>query len=125
MSINFNQAVENDKRLPHQIDAWNFLQAAVHKEILDEFARRYRNETIEPTLEGLPEPGVYLIKEFEGCVLSAYYDPHTGGLPITIGWGYEFTWQLKEESLPLQSVTLAGLLGVDGELGLGTEYQGL
>ncbi len=28
-----------------------------------------------------------LIKEFEGCNLSAYPDPHTGGLPITIGWG--------------------------------------
>ena len=31
--------------------------------------------------------GVKLIKEFEGCKLSAYVDPHTGGLPITIGWG--------------------------------------
>ena len=28
-----------------------------------------------------------LIKEFEGCHLSAYPDPLTGGLPITIGWG--------------------------------------
>lgn len=46
-------------------------------------------------------------------------------VPITIGWGYEFTWQLKEESLPLQSVSLTSLLGVDGELGLGTTYQGL
>ena len=87
MSIKFIDAVKNHKDLPHQIDAWNFLQATIHKEILDEFARRYRNETIEPTLEGLPEPGVYLIKEFEGCHLSAYYDPLTGGLPITIGWG--------------------------------------
>jgi lysozyme len=30
---------------------------------------------------------VELIKEFEGCHLSAYPDPLTGGLPITIGWG--------------------------------------
>ena len=87
MTINFNDAVQYDKRLPHQIDAWNFLQATVHKEILDEFARRFRDEKIEPTLDGLPEPGVDLIKEFEGCKLKAYYDPHTGGLPITIGWG--------------------------------------
>ena len=87
MSIKFIDAVKNHKDLPHQIDAWNFLQATIHKEILDEFARIYRNEKIEPTLEGLPEPGVYLIKEFEGCHLSAYYDPLTGGLPITIGWG--------------------------------------
>ena len=28
-----------------------------------------------------------LIKEFEGCHLTAYVDPLTGGLPITIGWG--------------------------------------
>lgn len=28
-----------------------------------------------------------LIKAFEGCHLKAYYDPLTGGLPITIGWG--------------------------------------
>ena len=87
MTIKFNDAVQYDKRLPHQIDAWNFLQATVHKEILDEFARRFRDEKIEPTLDGLPEPGVDLIKEFEGCKLKAYYDPHTGGLPITIGWG--------------------------------------
>ncbi len=31
--------------------------------------------------------GINLIKNFEGCKLSAYPDPHTGGLPITIGWG--------------------------------------
>jgi GH24 family phage-related lysozyme (muramidase) len=30
---------------------------------------------------------VELIKEFEGLHLSAYPDPLTGGLPITIGWG--------------------------------------
>jgi len=35
----------------------------------------------------LPLVGVNLIKEFEGCFLYAYNDPHTGGLPITIGWG--------------------------------------
>jgi lysozyme len=87
MTIKFIDAVKNHKDLPHQNDAWKFLQASIHKEILDEFAKIYRNEQINPTLEGLPDPGVLLIKEFEGCHLSAYYDPHTGGLPITIGWG--------------------------------------
>jgi lysozyme len=87
MTIKFIDAVKNHKDLPHQIDAWNFLQASIHKEILDEFARRYRNQKIEPTLDGLPLPGVDLIKEFEGCHLKSYYDPLTGGLPITIGWG--------------------------------------
>lgn len=28
-----------------------------------------------------------IIKSFEGCNLSAYVDPASGGLPITIGWG--------------------------------------
>jgi len=87
MTIKFIDAVKNHKDLPQQNDAWMFLQASVHKEILDEFARRYRNEKIEPTLDGLPEPGIKLIKEFEGCHLKAYYDPLSGGLPITIGWG--------------------------------------
>jgi lysozyme len=35
----------------------------------------------------IPIAGIKLIKEFEGCRLKAYPDPHTGGLPITIGWG--------------------------------------
>jgi lysozyme len=87
MTIKFIDAVENHKDLEHQNRAWAFLQASVHKEILDEFARIYRNQKIEPTLDGLPLQGVALIKEFENCHLKAYYDPRTGGLPITIGWG--------------------------------------
>jgi len=87
MTIKFIDAVENHKDLEHQNRAWAFLQASVHKEILDEFARIYRNQKIEPTLDGLPLQGVALIKEFEDCHLKAYYDPLTGGLPITIGWG--------------------------------------
>lgn len=35
----------------------------------------------------LPFPGVELIKEFEGCFLSAYPDPLTNAKPITIGYG--------------------------------------
>jgi len=35
----------------------------------------------------IPESGVFLIKEFEDFSSTAYYDPLTGGLPITIGWG--------------------------------------
>lgn len=39
------------------------------------------------TIEGLPKKGVELIKEYEKFESKAYYDPLTGGLPITIGWG--------------------------------------
>ena len=87
MTIKFIDAVKNHKDLEHQNRAWEFLQASIHKELLDEFARIYRNEKVEPTLEVIPEAGIKLIKEFEGCHLKAYYDPLTGGLPITIGWG--------------------------------------
>ncbi len=47
-------------------------------------------------------------------------------IPITVGWGYEFTWELKLESLPLQAVSLTSLLEVNGESGpsLSTSYQG-
>lgn len=31
--------------------------------------------------------GIALLKEFEGCELTAYPDPGTGGKPWTIGWG--------------------------------------
>lgn len=87
MTIKFIDAVNNHKDLEHQNRAWEFLQASVHKELLDEFAKIYRNQKVEPTLDGLPFPGIALIKEFEGCHLKAYYDPLTGRLPITIGWG--------------------------------------
>lgn len=36
---------------------------------------------------GVPLQAVNLIKEFEGCKLSAYPDPKTNGEPWTIGWG--------------------------------------
>lgn len=35
----------------------------------------------------IPRVGVDLIKKFENCKLQSYPDPHTGNLPITIGWG--------------------------------------
>jgi lysozyme len=37
--------------------------------------------------DDVPQMGIKLIKEFEGCHLNEYPDPLTGGLPITIGWG--------------------------------------
>lgn len=70
---------------PHQIDAFEYLQSHTSPEVAEEFQRRFRNE--HKIQKKLPYPGVALIKEFEGCHLKAYYDPLTGGLPITIGWG--------------------------------------
>lgn len=36
----------------------------------------------------ISEKGVALIKEFEGCRLTAYPDPKTGGAPWSIGYGW-------------------------------------
>ena len=51
--------------------------------------------------------GIALIKEFEGCYLTAYNDPGTGGEPYTIGygstegvyWGMTITAEQAEEML--------------------------
>ncbi len=39
------------------------------------------------TTNQIPASGLDLIKQFEGCELTAYPDPLTGGAPWTIGWG--------------------------------------
>jgi lysozyme len=87
MSIQLSDAAKYTKGYIHQLDAWNYLQSNVSESVLNEFAKRFRNENAQPNPSVVPQCGLDLIKEFEGCVLQAYYDPHTGGLPITIGWG--------------------------------------
>lgn len=83
--IRFIDVVTYFRGEPQQIDALQYLQTAVPPEVKEEFSRRYRAKNT--IVSKLPVPGVNLIKEFEGCKLKAYYDPLTGGLPITIGWG--------------------------------------
>lgn len=87
MTIKFTDAAEYFVGEPQQIDAFEYLQANTPPEVVKEFERRYRNKPTTTAKNILPEEGVKLIKEFEGCHLSAYYDPLTGGLPVTIGWG--------------------------------------
>jgi lysozyme len=87
MTIKFTDAVKFHKDLPHQNRAWEFLQTSVNKEVLDEFARIYRNETQVINSSSIPKQALDIIKEFEGFSSKAYYDPHTGALPITIAYG--------------------------------------
>lgn len=87
MSGRFIDAVKYHKDLEHQIDAWQFLQATVHKEVLDEFFSRFRNEKKVISSSIIPKAALDIIKEFEGFSSKAYYDPHTGALPITIAYG--------------------------------------
>jgi lysozyme len=42
--------------------------------------------------------GIALIKKFEGCRLTAYPDPGTGGSPWTIGYG----WTLPVDGKPVR-----------------------
>lgn len=87
MTIKFTDAAKYHKGYMHQNDAWEYLQQNTSPEVLEEFAKRFRNEYAQQDSSIVPKCGLDLIKKFEGCHLSAYYDPLTGGLPITIGWG--------------------------------------
>ena len=92
MRIKLIDAVKYNANLPHQIEAWEYLQKNIPPHTLDEFAKLYRNEVDAVDVDTVDTAttyalGIDLIKEFEGCVLKAYPDPLTGGLPITIGWG--------------------------------------
>ena len=44
-------------------------------------------------------------------------------VPITLSWCYEHTWELRHESLPLQSISLTSILGDDGPA-ITTGYTG-
>nr|DAL56024.1 MAG TPA_asm: Lysozyme [Caudoviricetes sp.] len=44
------------------------------------------------------DKGIFLIKGFEGCRLTAYPDPGTGGAPWTIGYG----WTLPVDGKPVR-----------------------
>ena len=79
--------------LSHQTAALNWLQEQIPSEVLQRFAEMYRADP-PPKPQASPSPGVdwltpclAIVKEFEGCKLTAYPDPGTGGEPWTIGWG--------------------------------------
>lgn len=87
MTIQLAEAAKHTKGYMHQMDAWQYLQSNIPESVLSEFAKKFRNESVQSNPSLIPDCGLKLIKEFEGCHLTAYYDPLTGGLPITIGWG--------------------------------------
>lgn len=93
MKINLQDFFKHfDENNSNHLKAVQWLTENLPPRFLDdssEWVKTYRISTKKSnsTLSDLPEPGVKLIKEFEGCILKAYYDPLTGGLPITIGWG--------------------------------------
>jgi lysozyme len=82
MSIKFVDASKYDKGLPHQLDAWEYLQQNTPPHVLVEFEKRFRNQKADNLYSGIS-----LIKEFENIELVAYPDPKTKGKPYTVGWG--------------------------------------
>ena len=84
-TIKLVEAAKYYKAEPHQIAAWNWLEAKCRDQ-LAEFAELYR--AAPPPKAMLPPPWLELalktIKAFEGCRLEAYKD--AAGVP-TIGYG--------------------------------------
>ena len=73
---------------------WNWILSLFKKPVVIEPVK-----VLPPEPVVVPEPvkpktdfdltkGFALIKEFEGCFLTAYPDPGSGGDPWTIGWGH-------------------------------------
>jgi lysozyme len=89
-----------DEKNPNHVKAVQWLEDNLPVKFLEDnvdWAEIYRGKkgnaaapaAAAPTVGGddVPQMGIKLVKEFEGCRLNAYPDPLSGGLPITIGWG--------------------------------------
>ena len=92
-----------DERNPNHVKAVQWLEDNLPVKYLEDnsdWAEIYRGKKTSagsapaapaaaPVVGGddVPQMGIKLVKEFEGCRLNAYPDPLSGGLPITIGWG--------------------------------------
>jgi len=90
MSDFLSAARWTDKQHPesHQIAAWNYAWALLTKEQQKEFLELFRaSPEQKPSAFANYDSAIKLIKEFEGCHLSAYPDPLHGWEVATIGYG--------------------------------------
>jgi GH24 family phage-related lysozyme (muramidase) len=88
--ISLQQLFRYYKALPHQSAAIQQLEADLAANGYDAVMRRDREWFQTWSQDGKQSDlsgGISLIKEFEGCHLSAYPDPLSGGDPWTIGYG--------------------------------------
>jgi GH24 family phage-related lysozyme (muramidase) len=88
--ITFQQLFRFYKALPHQTAAIQQLEADLQHNAYDVVMRRDRDWFQTWSQDGRQSDlsgAISLIKEFEGCHLSAYPDPLSGGDPWTIGYG--------------------------------------
>lgn len=92
--IKLVEAVSFYRELPHQTAAWNWLEDQLERtpQLLEQFAELYRAAP-PPKPQASPSPGapdwrtpcLAIVKEFEGCRLTAYTCPAG---ELTIGWGH-------------------------------------
>jgi GH24 family phage-related lysozyme (muramidase) len=74
------------KGLPHQLAAISELEAAIGPRLLSRDQPWFKTWSTAGVQTDLAD-AIQIIKEFEGCHLSAYPDPLSGGDPWTIGYG--------------------------------------
>jgi GH24 family phage-related lysozyme (muramidase) len=74
------------KGLPHQLAAISELEAAIAPHLLSRDQNWFKTWSTAGVQTDLAD-AIQIIKEFEGCHLSAYPDPLSGGDPWTIGYG--------------------------------------
>lgn len=89
---NFNPSLSNHVKTVQKIDE---IMAEKAPDALADIAPIWYDDAAVEVIEPPPasqgrtsQLGIDLIKEFEGCKLSAYPDPGTGGDPWTIGYGH-------------------------------------
>jgi hypothetical protein len=88
MSIKLKDAAEFFKKEQHQIDAWNWLEAQLKPETLEEFASKYRNkpkpkEEIYNTWDGIYAAAKKAGAKFPECVCAQW--------GLESGWGKHFS----------------------------------
>lgn len=93
MSIRFVDAAEFYKKLPHQVKAWEWLQTAVPKDIIDEFAKQYRDapkpvEEFSNTWEGVLAAAKKAGAKFPECVAAQWYLESAQGKHIACTHNY-------------------------------------
>jgi len=87
MSIQLIDAVKYFKDLPHQIEAWKWLQANVHPSVLEEFAKKYRaapEKSFDNTWDGVTAAAKEAGAKFPEVVaaqwaLESGWGEHTSG----------------------------------------------
>jgi len=86
MTIKLTDAAKFYEELPHQKEAWNWLQSVVSTETLAEFAKRYRKETKDPIENNWD--GIYTAAKKAG---AKFPEVVCAQWALESGWGKHFS----------------------------------